>query len=507
MTSPDLVNWSITTTPHGHSGVTFGNGMLVSVGAGDFTFSNGFVSVSMDGSRWLSQTTPTRVNLNAVTYGQGKFVAVGANGTILSSTNGLNWVDRTTGSTTVQLNSVTYGNGFFVAVGTSGAGRYSTDGDNWISPSTGANLKSVTFAKGLFVAVGDSGAIRTSVNGTNWVNRTISSEFLNAVQYAGDRFVAVGNTAGSGEGAMVLHSTNGTNSTREVSNIPSSLGSAVAAAGQYVAASAIDGFIVSAPYQSAPAPIITGQPSPSGQTVSAGATVSYTVTATGTNLQFRWLNNGVPMSDGPGVSGSGTATLTLAGVDVLDTSVYNVSVWNENGSVLSQPVSLAVNGPLIITLHPGSVTVNNNQNAQFVVGAVGPAPLTYQWRFNGQPIVDGGKFSGATTGQLLVFAAVGTNEGIFTVIVSNAFGASAPSNPAQLLVNRPPTIPQQPVAQTVIQGQKLSLTVVADGTQPLTYQWKRDGANLANGGRISGATTATLTIQNAQLADGPGNSG
>lgn len=235
--------------------------------------------------------------------------------------------------------------------------------------------------------------------------------------------------------------------------------------------------------------------------------MSYTVTATGTNLQYRWLNNGTPMSDGPGVSGSGTATLTLTGVDVLDASVYQVSLWNDNGSVLSQPVSLAVNGPPLITLHPVSVTVSNNQNAQFTMGAVGPAPLTYQWRFNGQPIVDGGKFSGATTSQLVVSNAVGTNEGIFDVIVSNAFGASAPSSPAQLLVNRPPTITQPPVAQVVIQGQTLSLTVVADGTQPLTYQWKRDGTNLANGGRISGANTATLTIQNAQLADAPGNSG
>lgn len=507
MTSPDLVNWTVATTPHQHNAVAFGNGLLVSAGAGDFTYSNGFVSVSMDGSRWLPQVTPTRVNLNAVTYGQGKFVAVGANGTILSSTNAQNWVDRTPGSTTVQLQGVTYGNGAFVAVGTSGAARYSTDGENWVSVGVGVTLKSVTYAKGLFVAVGDSGAIRTSVNGTNWSNRTISSEFLNAVQYAGDRFVAVGYTAGSGEGAVVLHSTNGTNWTREISSIPETLWTAVAAAGQYVAASHAAPIIVSAPYQSGPQPVITGQPAPAGQTVSAGATVSYTVTATGTNLQYRWLNNGTPMSDGPGVSGSGTATLTLTGVDVLDASIYHVSVWNDDGSALSQPVSLAVNGPPLIAVPPASVTVSNLQNAQFTVSAVGPAPLTYQWRFNGQPIVDGGKFSGATTSQLVVSNAVATNEGAFDVIVSNGFGASAPSNPAQLLVNRPPTITRQPVAQAVLQGQTLTLTVLADGTQPITYQWRRDGTNLVNGGNVSGANTATLTIQNAQLADAFGTNG
>jgi len=510
MTSPDLVNWSITTTPNSHSGVTFGNGLLVSVGQGNSTFSNGFVSVSMDGSRWLSQTTPTTVFLNDVAYAQGKFVAVGANGTILTSTNGVNWANRTIGSTSDQLRGLAYGNGIFAAVGTGGLVRNSTDGETWVAAGSGASLKSVTFAKGLFVAVGDNGAIRTSVNGSNWTSRSTSpstTAFLNAVQFAGDRFVAVGGLLGSGEGAVVVHSTDGTNWTREVSNIPSSLWTAVAAAGQYVAASDGAGFIVSAPYQSAPQPNITGQPSPAGQTVNAGTTVSYTVTATGTNLQYRWLNNGVPMSDGPGVSGSGTATLTLTGVDVLDASVYHVSVWNGNGSALSQPVSLGVSGPPIIVSHPVSLTMTNLQNAQFTAAAVGPAPLTYQWRFNGQPIVDGGTFSGATTGQLLVSNAVGTNEGVYDVIVSNTFGASAPSNPAQLLVNRPPTITQQPVGQVVYQGQTLTLNVVADGTQPLTYQWRRDGTNLVNGGNLSGVNTSTLVIQNAQLADAQGNSG
>mgnify|MGYP000023540844 CR=1 FL=1 len=508
LTSPDLVNWTIATTPYGHNSVAFGNGLLVSVGSGS-TSSNGFVSVSMDGSLWLDQRTPTAQILNAVTYGQGKFVAVGNNGTLLSSTDGINWVNRTTG-TASQLAGVAYGNGAFVAVGVSGTVLYSTDGENWITAGSGATLRSVTFAKGVFVAVGDSGAIRTSVNGTNWTTRSTSpstSEALTAVKFAGDRFVAVGALPSSGEGAVILHSTNGTNWTREISNIPVALGTAVAAAGQYVAASASAGVIVSAPYQSAPLPLITGQPGPSSQAVAAGATVSYTVTATGSNLQYRWLNNGLPMSDGPGVSGSGTATLTLSNVDVLDAGIYHVSVWNDDGSALSQPVSLQINGPPLIVNHPASLTVSNLQNARFTVAAIGPGPLTYQWFFNGQPLVDGGNISGATTAQLVVSSAVGTNEGTYSVVVSNAFGASQPSNPAQLLVNRPPSIIQQPSAPVVFQGQTITLTVVADGTQPLTYQWRRNGTNLVNGGNISGVNTPTLVIQNAQLADAPGNVG
>jgi uncharacterized repeat protein (TIGR02543 family) len=42
---------------------------------------------------------------------------------------------------------------------------------------------------------------------------------------------------------------------------------------------------------------------------------------------------------------------------------------------------------------------------------------------------------------------------------------------------------------------------VAAGDAPLSYQWKKDGVNLSDGDRISGAATATLTISNAQASD------
>ena len=39
------------------------------------------------------------------------------------------------------------------------------------------------------------------------------------------------------------------------------------------------------------------------------------------------------------------------------------------------------------------------------------------------------------------------------------------------------------------------------GAGPLFYQWRRNGVNLSNGGSISGATSATLTINPAALSD------
>jgi hypothetical protein len=51
-----------------------------------------------------------------VTYGNGLFVAVGEDGTILTSPDGVTWTQRTSG-TSNWLNGVAYGNGLFVAVG------------------------------------------------------------------------------------------------------------------------------------------------------------------------------------------------------------------------------------------------------------------------------------------------------------------------------------------------------------------------------------------------------
>jgi photosystem II stability/assembly factor-like uncharacterized protein len=90
--------------------VTYGNNIFVAVG------DNGTILTSTDGVSWTRRTSPTTQGLYSVTYGNGLFVAVGNNGTILTSTDGVNWTQRTSG-TSNDLYGVTYGNGIFVAVG------------------------------------------------------------------------------------------------------------------------------------------------------------------------------------------------------------------------------------------------------------------------------------------------------------------------------------------------------------------------------------------------------
>ena len=138
----------------------------------------------------------------------------------------------------------------------------------------------------------------------------------------------------------------------------------------------------------------------------------------------------------------------------------------------------------------------------------------------------------ATDVQNRMLAAFGlTNRGVkqanFTVITSNPPASLAEmmfiSNQAEFdLINTPstraaaadafyrafadflginldgPVITNQPDTQTVNAGQSAQFSVTATGSG-LTYQWRKNGVNVSNGGGISGATTATLNVGNALL--------
>lgn len=64
-----------------------------------------------------------------------------------------------------------------------------------------------------------------------------------------------------------------------------------------------------------------------------------------------------------------------------------------------------------------------------------------------------------------------------------------------------PDITGQPQSQSVCQGTDAHLTVQASGTGTLTYQWRKDGDNLTDGGNISGSTSDALQIAAVDAAN------
>lgn len=149
--------------------------------------------------------------------------------------------------------------------------------------------------------------------------------------------------------------------------------------------------------------------------------------------------------------------------------------------------------PPVIEQQPANVTVSQPNAASFTVVASGTTPLSYQWRRNGVNI------SGATNATYILSPTSTADSGAqFDVIVSNAYG-SVTSQTATLTVNgsqnTPPSITQQPANVTVTAPDAASFSVVATGSTPLSYQWRRNGAN------IPGATAATYVLSPTATTD------
>jgi hypothetical protein len=146
-----------------------------------------------------------------------------------------------------------------------------------------------------------------------------------------------------------------------------------------------------------------------------------------------------------------------------------------------------------ITNQPQPFTQDAGGNATFTVGATGTPVLMYQWYTNGGAVV------GATSSSLTLNNLTTSQNGtLVSAVVSNTFGAATSSS--ALLSVQPPGAPLNvsisPASQTVSAGGTATITASAVGTS-LTFIWKRNGAQLADGGSVSGSSTATLTISPA----------
>ena len=91
---------------------------------------------------------------------------------------------------------------------------------------------------------------------------------------------------------------------------------------------------------------ITAQPA-SGSVVTAGASISVPLSATGANLTYRWTKDGAAL---PGIT---TSVLNLTGVTTSQSGTYVCVVSGDCGSVTSQAFVLTVNAaPLILAVEP-----------------------------------------------------------------------------------------------------------------------------------------------------------
>src|ERR1041385_1506645 len=137
--------------------------------------------------------------------------------------------------------------------------------------------------------------------------------------------------------------------------------------------------------------------------------------------------------------------------------------------------------PPSITEAPVSLSITQADAATFSVVATGAEPLAYQWFFN-----ETNAIADATNATFTIPGAQSIHAGGYLVQVSNGAGAVT-SSVATLTVLVPPTILQQPLSQTIANGDSAFFSVDAAGTPILAYQWESDGVDLP------GETNATFS--------------
>jgi hypothetical protein len=241
------------------------------------------------------------------------------------------------------------------------------------------------------------------------------------------------------------------------------------------------------------APTITN---PANVTVCAGATATFTVTASGPAVTgYQWqVNTGSGFNN---IAGATSASYTTAATTAaMNGYLYRVLATGQCGVATSTAATLTVNTPPVITAQPTTQVVCAGNNAVFSTTATGTG-LTYQWQLN-----TGSGFSniaGATSASYTVTGVtLGQSGHQYQVIITGTCGSPVTSSTATLTVGNSAAITGQPTSQVVCVGATpVNFTVVATGSS-LTYQWQvNTGSGFVD---IPGATSPTYNAGPATAA-------
>ncbi|MBZ5660252.1 MAG: MBG domain-containing protein [Acidobacteriia bacterium] len=228
-----------------------------------------------------------------------------------------------------------------------------------------------------------------------------------------------------------------------------------------------------------------------------GALGSFTITASGFPVPSLASSGVLPSGVTFTVNGNGTAA--LAGTPAAATGgSYQITITAHNGvgADAIQALTLVVNQAAAIT-SAASVAFAEGTPGVFAVAATGtPKPTISE--------------SGALPAGVTFNAANGTLSGSpnsgtagsypLTFSAHNGIGADATQS-FVLNVDLTPAITIQPANQSVTLGQAATFQVAATGTTPLTFQWRKNGATIANATSSTYTTPATTTADNGASFD------
>jgi len=189
-------------------------------------------------------------------------------------------------------------------------------------------------------------------------------------------------------------------------------------------------------------------------------------------------------------SSFGNAFLVVSNLAVATTfEEAATNVWSTN----------AVTPVIVYQAKSRTNFVGDVVNLSAVVAGQGLAGMAYQWS------KDGADISSATANVYSIPGAAVSDTGNYQLRATTPFGLAATSTVAFLWVTNPPvppTITSQPGNTTVFAHQNVSLSVVASGPPPLSYQWFLNSSPVVDGPNFLGANSDTLVVSDITSVNG-----
>ena len=245
---------------------------------------------------------------------------------------------------------------------------------------------------------------------------------------------------------------------------------------------------------------------PVSQVASAGSTAKFEVAAaeaTGSfgisPVRYEWSKNGVVIGDNGRFGGASTPVLSIKNVAGTDAGNYSVKVIGSCGEATSQTFTLTL-GTVSINAVAASVDACQTSDAKLEVNATASVPglnVEYHWFKGDVQLFDGPKYSGAHTNALTVKNAQTSDAGQYKAmaVAPTAVNISASTN-VGLNLYAATEITTAPAGKKVCEGAKETLTVTATGGGTMTYQWKKDGQDIA-GAKASSYEIASMNAASA----------
>ncbi len=275
-----------------------------------------------------------------------------------------------------------------------------------------------------------------------------------------------------------------------------------------------------------------------GRTSTLSPTVSFTsnfptpftLNVAASNVRYQWTKGGIPLfDDGVKIFGAATTTLTILNTTAFDEDNYALNAIIKDGAAeytfvdtltYQYSVFLRVNEPVVISTPPLSQVVCRSNNLVLSVIATKGRIWGYQWQRDGVNLTNGfnqynaDEVRGANSVSLTLTNVQYGASGNYRCIIATSCGKNFDTTAtAVVYVSKPTQIIAAPASQVAQLGGSARFEVsVAEATigfnnnlNPVQYQWYKGTARINDNTRISGATTAVLTIRNLATTDAASN--